>query len=156
MTDQGWLSETEQRAWQGILVIDLLAFPEMERTFKAHGLVQVEYGLLHRLSEHADGMRLCDLAELLNVSQSRLSHRMNKLRERGLVEVRGSAEDGRVSMAHLTAEGRALMEEIAPLHVKDVRRLIFDHLSEEQIAALADALGTVTAALVPGDCPTIC
>ena len=92
MADQEWLTETEQRAWQGILIIDLLAFPEMERTFKAFGLVQVEYGLLARLSDKPEGMRLCDLAEILNVSQSRLSHRMNKLRERGLVEVRGSAE----------------------------------------------------------------
>ena len=156
MAGEEWLTETEQRAWQGILIVDLLAFPEMERTFKAFGLVQVEYGLLARLSGKPEGMRLCDLAEILNVSQSRLSHRMNKLRERGLVEVRGSAEDGRVSMAYLTDEGRGLMEEIAPLHVKDVRRLIFDHLSDEQVAALADALGAVRDALVPADCPTAC
>jgi DNA-binding MarR family transcriptional regulator len=128
----------------------------MERTFKAFGLVQVEYGLLATLSDKPEGMRLCDLAEILNVSQSRLSHRMNKLRDRGLVEVRGSAEDGRVSMAYLTAKGRELIEEIAPLHVKDVRRLIFDHLSDEQVAALADALGAVRDALVPEGCPGAC
>ena len=59
-------------------------------------------------------------------------------------------------MAYLTAEGRALIEEIAPLHVKDVRRLIFDHLSEEQVVALADALGAVRDALIPADCPSAC
>src|SRR6266699_5657638 len=96
MVEPDWLTDTEQRAWQGMLVIALLAFPDMERTFKAYGLVQIEYGLLARLSDQPDGMRLCDLAEIMNVSQSRLSHRMNKLRERGLVEVRASSDDGRV------------------------------------------------------------
>jgi DNA-binding MarR family transcriptional regulator len=154
VAEPDWLTETEQQAWQGMLVIALLAFPEMERTFKSYGLVQIEYGVLARLSDHPGGMRLCDLAEQLNVSQSRLSHRMNKLRERGLVEVRGSSDDGRVSMAYLTARGRDLIDEIAPRHVKDVRRLIFDHLSDTQVDALADGLGTIRDALVPGECPT--
>jgi hypothetical protein len=48
-------------------------------TFRAHGLVHVEYGLLAGLSEQPDGLRLCDLARVMNVSPSRLSHRMRKL-----------------------------------------------------------------------------
>lgn len=141
--DVKWLDDTEQRAWQGLIALNLLALPEMERTFREYGLVHVEYGLLHELSQRPEGLRHCDLAVGMKVSQSRLSHRMNKLRERGLVEVLPSAHDGRVSLAFITDKGRRLLEEIAPRHVADVRRLVFDRLSPSQVGALADAMGTI-------------
>jgi DNA-binding MarR family transcriptional regulator len=144
-----WLNDTEQKAWQGLLALTLLGFPELERTFKAYGLVHVEYGLLHELSQRSEGLRQCDLAEGMNVSQSRLSHRMNKLRERGLVDVLPSQEDGRVSVAYITDTGRDLLRQIAPKHLADVRQMIFDQLSDEQVTALADALDTVAAKLRP-------
>lgn len=150
-----WLDETEQRAWQGLVVVTLLGWPELERTFKEYGLVHVEYGLLHQLSQRPEGLRQCDLAQGMNVSQSRLSHRMNKLRERGLVDVVPSQEDGRVSMAYITDEGRKLLAELAPRHLEDVREMIFDRLSAEQVAGLADALDAVAAHLrtTSGPCP---
>lgn len=144
-----WLNDTEQKAWQGLLALLLLGFPELERTFKAYGLVHVEYGLLHELSQRPEGLRQCDLAEGMNVSQSRLSHRMNKLRERGLVDVLPSQEDGRVSVAYITDAGRDLLRQIAPKHLADVRQMIFDRLSDEQVATLADALDTVATKLRP-------
>lgn len=150
--ETNWLDETEQKAWQGLLALTLLGWPELERLFKAYGLVHVEYGLLHQLSQKPGGLRHCDLADGMNVSQSRLSHRMNKLRDRGLVEVVQSQEDGRVSMAYITDSGRRLLEQIAPRHVAQVRSMIFDHLTAEQTAALADALDTVAAKLRPSGC----
>jgi len=154
--EANWLDETEQRAWQGLLALHLLGFPELERTFKAYGLVHVEYGLLHELSQRSDGLRQCDLAEGMNVSQSRLSHRMNKLRERGLVDVMPSQDDGRVSMVYITDAGRELLAEIAPRHVVGVRQMIFDQLSADQVAALADALGAVAEKLRPSECESAC
>jgi DNA-binding MarR family transcriptional regulator len=150
MAESQWLTDTEQRAWRSLLVLTYIGLPELERTFRAHGLVQVEYGVLTQLSEELEGLRLCDLAGNMNVSQSRLSHRMNKLLDRGLVEVRPSPEDGRVSIAHITPKGKELVELIAPVYVSDVRRLIFDHLEPGQVAALAEALGAVAQGLQPG------
>jgi DNA-binding MarR family transcriptional regulator len=83
----------------------------------------------------------------MNVSPSRLSHRMRKLVERGYVQIRGSDDDGRVSIAVITDAGRRLIEEIAPQHVADVRRLLFDPLDKAQTAALADALSAVAGQL---------
>jgi DNA-binding MarR family transcriptional regulator len=125
----------------------LVGFPELERTFRPHGLVHVEYGLLAALSDAGDGLRLSDLAGQMNMSPSRLSHRMRKLVERGYVEVSADAGDGRVSIARVTDAGRAFAERVAPAHVGDVRRLIFDHLDEAQTAALADALEAVAGKL---------
>lgn len=138
-----WLDDTEQRAWLSLLAVVLVGFPELERTFRPHGLVHVEYGLLAALSGAAAGLRLSDLAAQMNMSPSRLSHRMRKLVDLGYVEISGDACDGRVSIARVTAKGRQFAERVAPAHVADVRRLIFDHLDPAQTAALADALSTV-------------
>jgi DNA-binding MarR family transcriptional regulator len=151
MAGSQWLDDTEQLAWRSLLVLTYIGLPDLERTFRAHGLVHVEYGLLVQLSEQPQGLRLCDLAGNMNVSQSRLSHRMNKLLDRGLVEVAPSPEDGRVSIAHITPKGTELVERIAPQHVADVRRLIFDHLEPAQVTSLADALGAVAQGLRPGE-----
>jgi DNA-binding MarR family transcriptional regulator len=143
MDEPRWLDDTERRAWLSLMALVIVGLPDLERTFRAHGLVQVEYGLLAGLSEQPDGLRLCDLAGVMNVSPSRLSHRMRKLVERGYVQVRGSDDDGRVSIAVITDAGRRLVEEVAPQHVADVRRLLFDRLDEAQTAALADALSVI-------------
>jgi DNA-binding MarR family transcriptional regulator len=138
-----WLSDTEQRAWLSFLAVVLVGMPELERTMRPHGIVHIEYGLLAALGDEPVGLKLSDLAGVMNMSASRLSHRLRKLVDRGYVEIVASDDDGRVSFARITDAGRAFVAEIAPAHVEDVRRLLFDHLDETQIAALADALGTV-------------
>jgi DNA-binding MarR family transcriptional regulator len=138
-----WLDDTERRAWMSLLAVVLVGFPELERTFRPHGLVHVEYGLLAALSNADGGLRLSELAGQMNMSPSRLSHRMRKLLELGYVEITADPCDGRASIARVTAAGRRFAEQIAPAHVADVRRLIFDHLDPAQTAALADALGTI-------------
>jgi DNA-binding MarR family transcriptional regulator len=143
MAETQWLDDTEKRAWLSLLALVLIGMPELERTFRPHGLVHAEYGLLAALSDSPDGLRLSDLAGTMNMSPSRTSHRMRKLIERGYVDVTPSDEDGRVSIARLTDAGREFAARVAPAHVADVRRMIFDHLDRSQIAALADALGTV-------------
>ena len=153
MTDEPrWLNDTERRAWLSLLAVVFVGIPELERRFRPHGLVHVEYGLLAALSEVTGGMRLSDLAASMNMSPSRLSHRLRKLVELGYVEVASSECDGRVSIARVTEAGRGFVDKIAPEHVEDVRRVIFDHLSPAQVSALADALGTVAHEL--GGCTT--
>jgi DNA-binding MarR family transcriptional regulator len=148
-----WLNETERRAWLSLLAVHLLGMPELDRTFRRHGLVHVEYGLIAALTEGPEsGMRLSDLAARMNMSPSRLSHRMRKLVDLGYVDVTGSTCDGRVSIARITDAGREFVVRVAPDHVRDVRRLLFDHLTPEQVSGLADALGVVAGRMV--GCPT--
>lgn len=141
-----WLNDTEQRAWRALITLMMVEFPKLEQTFRAHDLLHVEYGLLVALSESADdSLRMSDLAETANVSQSRLSHRMRRLVERGLIDQRPCTDDGRVTYAELTPAGRSLIETVAPTHVDDVRVIVFDALTEVQTLALADALETIVA-----------
>ena len=139
-----WLNDTEQRAWRALIALVQVELPKLESSFRDFDLLHVEYGLLVALSEAQDDvLRMTALAEAANVSQSRLSHRMRRLVERGLIEQRQCTDDGRVTYATLTPVGRSLIEEAAPRHVEDVRGLVFDSLTDEQTAALASTLETI-------------
>lgn len=135
------LGYDEERAWQGLLALMLVGIPQLERTFRAHGLVHIEYGLLNALA--IAPRRLSELAVASNVSISRLSHRMSKLVERGYVRLRPDESDGRVSVAEITAKGVALVEAIAPDHTNALRAILFDHLTPEQTTALAESMQAV-------------
>ena len=148
MTDGRWLDDTQQLAWQGLLAIINRALPEIERTLKAHGLLAVQYGILVALADAPGStLGLSDLANRANTSQSRLTHRLRDLIAHGDVEITDDPSDGRARNATLTAVGRARLDSVAPIHVEDVQRLIFDQLDPAQTDALADALASIAANL---------
>ncbi len=148
IAEPDWLDDTEQRAWRALLEVYLRLFPEIERGLRRFDLLQVEYGVLVALSESSDNScQLSDLADRADISPSRLSHRLATMEERGDIERRTSEADGRVVYATLTDAGRRRLESVAPHHVADVRRLIFDHLDEAQTAAFAEALASIAAGL---------
>lgn len=120
------------------------AFPEMERTLKSHDLLAVHFHIFAALSDAPDQtLRLSELADGANMSQSRLTHRLRTLVERGEITICDDPDDRRAKNATLTEVGRARLDHIAPIHAEDVQRLIFDALTPEQTEALADAMSTV-------------
>jgi len=152
VTETRWLDETQQQAWRALLVFVNRGLPELERTLKEHDLLAVHYSILVALSSAPDDtMRLSDLADAANLSQSRLTHRLRMLVDRGIVEIAPDSEDGRGKNATLTRQGRRLLELVAPLHAEDVQRVVFDHLTTPETAALASGLSKVAAGLCAHD-----
>ncbi len=148
MTNPRWLDAEQNVAWRGLLVIANRALPQIERSLRAHGLLGVHYHIFVQLSA-APGrtLRLSELADSANLSQSRLTHRLRALVEGGEVEVSDDPDDHRAKNATLTAVGYARLAAIAPHHAEDVQRLIFDPLDEAQTTALSDALSAIAASL---------
>jgi len=143
-----WLNETEYDAWKGLLAVVQRAFPEIERNLQSHGLLGVHYHILTTLSLAPDRtMRLSDLADTANLSQSRLTHRMRTLTDSGDIEINKDPDDGRAKRATLTKAGQKRLDTVAPDHVATVRRIIFDHLSPAQSEALAESLRPVAESL---------
>jgi len=148
VTEPRWLTDTQQQAWQGLIVIFQRAMPELERTFKANDLLAVQYGILVALADEPDQtLRLTKLADLANTSQSRLTHRLRSLVRRGDIEITDDLQDRRAKNATLTKAGKQRLADIAPQHVEDIQRILFDPLDPEQTAALADALSSIAANL---------
>jgi len=141
------LTPDQDRALAALLAVALVGLPQLDRTFRERGLVHVEFGLLDALAGQPAGWRLSDLAHTLNMSPSRLTHRMRKLVDRGYVRQYPSPNDGRGTIAEITPEGRALLAEIAPIYHCQVRQTLFAHLTAAQTKALANALTAVAEGL---------
>jgi DNA-binding MarR family transcriptional regulator len=63
---------------------------------------------------------------------------------RGLVERHSG--DGRASYATITADGRAALKAAAPRHRQQVRRLVLDRLTPQQV----DQLGEISRMILDG------
>lgn len=145
MAETTWLNEIENDAWRGLRRVNLLTMAAISRDLQSNsGLSDADYDVLTALSESPDDeCRFRDLAAATRWSTSRLSHHLNRMQERGLVTRRPNRDDGRGSDVVLTPEGRRTIEAAAPKHVRSVRRHVFDRLSADQTAQLADIVATL-------------
>ncbi|WP_371781583.1 MarR family winged helix-turn-helix transcriptional regulator [Streptosporangium subroseum] len=135
-----WLDDDEQRTWRAFMATSQLVNEELDRQLQRDsGMPHTYYVVLVKLSEAPDRMlRMSELAMELNSSQSRLSHAVARLEERGWVQRRPCATDRRVSWAFLTDEGFAVLAAAAPGHTEAVRQSFFDRLTPEQVRRLAE------------------
>jgi DNA-binding MarR family transcriptional regulator len=149
--DPRWLDQDEMRAWRGYMRLRTLLNAEIVRDLgRDAGLSGPDYDVLSTLSE-IDGRRwrLQELADHMAWSKSRLSHHLTRMEQRGLVVREGCPGDGRGALVALTDEGVRAIEAAAPGHVASVRRHFIDHLSREQLDALAAIAEAVLANLPP-------
>ena len=148
-TEAPWLTEKEQRLWRQWLRVNALLPARLHRELQADsGLSLPDFSVLVQLTDSPDGrVRVSDLARALHWERSRVSHHVTRMERRGLVKRAECVDDGRGAFVVLTAEGRAAIEKAAPGHVRAVRRLIFDLLTEGETDALAGALEKVLARL---------
>jgi DNA-binding MarR family transcriptional regulator len=139
-TQTRWLDEREARAWRGFIHMSELLRAQLGRDLQGEmGVSDADYVILVMLSEaESRAMRMTDLASELLWSKSRLSHQVSRMEERGLVERANCPSDARGSFARLTDAGFDQISRAAPSHVASVRRHLIDHLSGEQLDALAE------------------
>jgi DNA-binding MarR family transcriptional regulator len=140
-----WLTAEEMRAWRALLgaqhrlgrVLDL----ELQA---AHGTTLADHEVLIILSEAPEGaLRMADLADILTLSRSGLTRRVDRMATAGLVSRERCASDGRGVFARITPAGRSALERATPVHVAGVRHHFVDVLDPHELALLATALEKV-------------
>lgn len=149
-----WLSPAQQRDWRALTALLATLPPALDAQLKREaGVNGFEYHVLATLSEAPDRtLVLSDLATSAQGSLSRLSHAITRLERSGWVGRRHLAgPSGRRVEARLTDAGLSKLEEIAPGHVREARRLVVDVLTPEQLAALGHAARAITAVTTAGD-----
>lgn len=108
------------------------------------GLGLQDYDVLVQLTDTPSArLRLSELADLLQWDRSRMSHHITRMAARGLVTREQCPDDRRGAFVVLTSQGRATIEAAAPHHVEGVRELLFDHLDEDDLAALDRITGGI-------------
>jgi DNA-binding MarR family transcriptional regulator len=159
-TEIHWLSAEQQEAWRAFLTATQTLFSAVDGQLQRDSaLPHGYYEILVRLSE-ADNrsLRMSQLAEASTSSKSRLSHAVARLEERGWVRRAECPTDRRGQVATLTDQGFAALSAAAPGHVEQVRKVLFDALTAEQLEQL-DGISTAIlakAASTPADadgCP---
>ena len=148
---QRWLDDQQQRTWRAWLTVSELMPRALDAQLQRDaGISHAAYIVLAMLSESPTrSRRMSDLARRAHQSQSRLSHTVARLEERGWVRRERSAEDGRGNLAVLTDEGWNVVRSVAPGHVDAVREAMFDALTEEQAEAFGEALDAIVERLDP-------
>ena len=140
-----WLDEGEQGTWRNFMAATQLVQEALDRQLQREaGMPHTYYMILVALSESPGrSMRMNELARRAQCSQSRLSHAVARLEERGWVARVQDEADRRGNIAALTDMGFEALVEAAPGHVEEVRRSLFDPLTPEQIRQLDEICAAV-------------
>lgn len=130
------------RAWAGLLeAYELLRHLVETQLRQAGGVTQVQYEILHRINQSAPG-QLCmtELAERMVASRSGSNYQVTQMEKMGLIEREPDPDDARRTLIHLTEQGRQVLHQSAPGHVRTVREGLLDALDPQQVAQLADIM----------------
>ena len=142
-----WLNSVESEAWMNLAQLLMLLPTALDRQLREDaGIPHAYYQILVALSAQPDrAIRMTQLARLSGTTATRLSHAVTALEQRGWVQRHACPTDKRGQIAQLTDAGMTALQAAAPGHVTEVRRLVFDHLTDDEVTAL----GGITAKLLP-------
>lgn len=149
-----WLTPDERNAWLAVAALVVKLPVALDSQLQADaGLSFFEYMVLAVLSEQPDrSLQMSDIAEFASASLSRLSHTATRLEKQGLLTRQQVPGRGRRSKAVLTDAGYDKVVATAPGHVGNVRRLLIDDLSLDELATLSK-VGEQVLRNLGGGCP---
>jgi len=150
-----WLDTTEERAWRAYRrMFTLLESRLGSELTEASGLSWADYTVLSNLVEVENRRwRLTALAEYMGWSQSRLSHQIKRMEERGLVRREQVLGDARGAYVVLSRVGLRAIAAATPTHLSGVRRHFVDLLTRDQLETLAE-IGETVAGHLTGETTT--
>ena len=146
------LTAEERTAWIRLaLVSSSLPAALDAQLIRDSNISHIDYLVLTLLAQAQEQtLPMSRLAALSGSSPSRLSHVVTGLEKDGYVTRARAETDARVILATLTPAGRDVARVAAPGHLRNIRELVFDRLSSEQVAALSETMATILGALDPG------
>ncbi len=140
-----WLTDDEQLTWRRYLAGTRVLAEALERQMQRDaGIPLAYYLILAMLSEAPERQQtMGELARIVGASPSRLSHAVARLEEAGCITRERDPDNRRSTVARLTDAGMAAVVDAAPGHVDEVRRVLFDRLTPEQIDQLRNIFTAV-------------
>ncbi len=142
--------ETDNRSakmalWQGYLqtYATIIRLLEVELQQELN-LPLLWYDALNHLNQSPyGGLRLQDLADAINLSQSGLTRLIDRMTEANLVERRPCPEDRRGLNAAITDTGRAKLEQATPVYLSVLDRHFLRYLSCDEVNALLKVFSNI-------------
>ncbi len=146
---QGRTVADEDTAWRVFLGMSRDWFIVMERALSQDADASVaDLELLEPLLDAgACGLRAKDLAAAAEWQDSRVSHQLRRMEQRGLVARARDREDARGTVVRLTEAGMRSAELARATRRRVVRQIILDVLGPEQLDALIGSAVRIRAAV---------
>ena len=137
-TEPRWLSPEQRSAWIALSAVTVVLPAALDAQLERDaGISLAEYRVLSWLSMSPERTaRMSDVALRANLQLPHMSRVATRLEQRGWLTRRTDPSDRRAVLATLTDAGWAKVQEAAPGHAEEVQRLVFDHLSLEQVRQL--------------------
>lgn len=117
------------RAHQAIMEQD-------RRNVRGFGLNLTEFAVLELLY-HKGPHPLQQIGDKILITSGSITYVINKLAGKGLVVRKASPDDGRVFFAALSDAGRALMDDVFPVHARNIAAMMGGLDDAEKLAAIA-------------------
>jgi DNA-binding MarR family transcriptional regulator len=138
-TEPDSLDDCELRAWRGLLRTHASLAKRVEAQLEGeHKLPLSSYEVLQRLLDAPGGrMRMCDLAEQVQLSRSGLTRLVDRLEREQLLTRCSCDHDARGAYACLTDRGRERLCAARETHRTVVRQHFLSHFSEAELRTLA-------------------
>ena len=149
--DTRWLTRQQLAAWVRLAALLELLPPALDSQLRRDAdLTHFDYYVLAMLSEAPERtLRMARLAASTTATLARLSHVVQRLEARGLLERFPCPTDRRATNARLTEAGWQKVQQAAPDHVTFVRDHVIDALTPDQISHLADITQAILHRLDP-------
>lgn len=145
-----WLDARQEQVWRRWMRASSQLYRYLDEDLRPHGLGLSEYDVLVNLAEAEEHrLRMGELAELVHMSRSRLTHTVSRMEAQGLVQRRTARHDRRGVLAVLTENGASLLSSAAADHVRAVRRSFIDAIGPADLAAVDRSMAAVIAATDP-------
>ena len=119
-------------------IINQLSTARLEEVLP-DGLIAPHFTVLNHLTRVGEGTTPQRMARAFQVPKTSLTHTLQGLEKRGLIEMRPNPEDGRSKTVWLTPAGRGLREEVIGALVQGAQDLMAK-LDLDHLAAIRPAL----------------
>lgn len=107
-------------------------------TIKKTGLTTAQFGVLEALYNKGD-LRICELIDKILTTSGNITVVIKNLEKDGLIKREQDPKDKRSCIISITEEGKKIIEDIFPEHIKNIKG-IFDILTEEEKITLKTIL----------------
>jgi DNA-binding MarR family transcriptional regulator len=145
------LDIAEQKSWQNYLNATLRSHTAMNLQLTGeHQLRLVDLRVLNIIASASGGsVRMGDLADAVESMPARVTNRVRRLEERGLVRREVFPGDRRGVMAVITEEGRAMVAKATATYERGVRTHVLGALSRTQMTAIETNCRRINSAQKP-------
>src|SRR6266404_6332001 len=138
------MADTERSGFFAVLHTSGVLETRVESKLSDVGLSIAKLAALHVLAKAGESLPLGQLAERLSCVKSNVTQLVDRLEADGLVSRAADPNDRRSRLAVLTSAGRRAYQDGLRLQ-EDAERELFQAITDEESAQLADIIGKLTA-----------